>query len=257
MATRVLQLNPDFPLVWRDPHTLQIGVDPPVVVMDNVQDDLLLLIHHLRSGLSPEGLAMFAKNQGVSPERTAELLTTLQPACDKPDVAAALDIVLDGPPDLISHATGVLRGLGHAPTRAEDSPEAPGEVLVMAHYVPHPTSFHRWLRRDQPHTPVVFADQSITVGPRITPGQTPCLRCALAIPGQSATHAAALASQLWGVRAASATPEGIRLATWHARDLIVESTGYLQLRLSLSTHRVQLLTSGPREGCGCLELALD
>ena len=257
MPTRVFHLNPSLPLVWQNPHTLQIGINPPVVVLSPVPDDLLLLLHHLGSGVSDSGLAMYAKSQGVSPERTQALLADLAPALGRPNLSVAQPFVLDGPGDLVGHASRVLVGVGHSVVSAaqDDSSalhDVPGEVIVFGHFVPHPRSFHRWLRVDRPHTPVVFSDQAITVGPRIVPGTTRCLRCALATPGQSPPVSAALSGQLWGRRAPCATPEAIRLATWHARTLAVDNSTHQQITISDTGATTRALHDSGVPQCECL-----
>ena len=257
MPSRVFHLNPLLPLVWQNPDTLQIGINPPVVVLSHVPDDVLLLMHHLGRGVSESGLAMFAKAQGVSPERTQALLKDLAPALGRPVASVVTPFVLDGPSDLATQATRVLSGLGHSVVDAandDDTPEstAPGEVLVFGHFVPHPHSFHRWLRIDRPHTPVVFSDQTITVGPRIVPGHTRCMSCALTTPGQSPRVSAALASQLWGRVAPSATPEGIRLATWHARSLTVDHSPYRQIVISDARATTRDIDEATLPQCECL-----
>lgn len=259
MPTRVFQLNPLLPLVWQNPDTLQIGVNPPVVVLPHVPDDLLLLLHHLSAGISESGLAMYAKTQGVSPLRTAALLDTVRPALGLPLVSVPQPFVVDGPRDLTDRATGVLEGLGHDVVHADPDDHdpvrpAPGDVIIFAHFVPHPRSFHRWLRVDRPHTPVVFSDQTITVGPRVVPGHTRCMCCALATPGQNPTVSAALSSQLWGRLAPRATPEGIRLATWHARALAVGDSPGLQTIISDGTATTSHSESSGNPGCECLGL---
>jgi len=257
MSTRVFHLNPSLPLVWQNPDTLQIGIHPPVVVLSPVPDDLLLLLHHLGSGVSDSGLAMYAKSQGVSPERTQALLDDLAPALGRPIAGVPQPFVLDGPPDLVGHASRVLVGVGHPVVSAaqDDSQalhDAPGEVIVFGHFVPHPRSFHRWLRVDRPHTPVVFSDQAITVGPRIVPGHTRCLHCALATPGQSPQVSAALSGQLWGRTAPSATAEAIRVATWHARTLVVDQSQDQQITISDIGATTRTLGYSGVPQCECL-----
>lgn len=257
MPTRVFHLNPSLPLVWQNPDTLQIGIDPPVVVLSHVPDDVLLLLHHLGCGVSESGLAMFAKTQGVSTERTRALLEDLAPALGRPVASGATPFVLDGPADLVNHSTRVLSGLGHTVVEASNRDTTaestdPGEVLILGHFVPHPHSFHRWLRIDRPHTPVVFSDQTITVGPRIVPGHTRCMRCALRTPGQSPQVSAALSSQLWGRRAPTATPEGIRLATWHARSLTVDHSTHRQVIISDTRATTRDINEATLPQCECL-----
>lgn len=259
MATPVFHLNPDFPLVWQDPSTLQIGVDPPLVILQSVPDDLLPLLHHLSAGISQSGLAMFARLHGVSPERTRALVEALEPALGPSEPASPLPFVLDGPKDLLGPSTRVLTDLGHAVVHADhtgitDPGKSAGEVLVLGHFVPHPLSFHRWLRLDRPHTPIIFSDQAVTVGPRISPGHTPCLTCALRRAGQNPRTASALASQLWGRIAPRAFASMIRLGTWHAHQLVVgKSTGY-RIRIAEGAGVPEVVELSPTPGCGCLGL---
>lgn len=256
MATRVLHLNPQFPLVWQDPHTLQIGVDPPVVVLQAIDDDILPLIHHLTTGISEPGLVMFATRHGVAPERTTALLETLSPALGYQSLPIMRPFVLDGPPELTQIAAQVLRDLGHPVTRADLSSDEdpPGEVIVLAHFVPHPRSFHRWLRRDRPHTSVVFSDQRITIGPRIVPGVTPCLHCELSRGPATSRVRAALASQLCGMLAPSAQPHAIRQATWHSWRLAHLGVPGLRVVMPLSDNHLEELATPSGAQCGCLGL---
>ena len=254
MATHVLQINPDFPVVWQNPSTLQIGIDPPVVVLPHVHDDLLLLLHHLCAGVSDTGLAMFARLQGVSAERTQALLEALAPALGSVSRIQPQPFVLDGPEDLLGPASRVLRDLGHTVFLASTADHEVGEVLIFGHFVPHPRSFHRLLRIDRPHTPVIFSDQAVTVGPRIAPGRTPCLKCALARDGHSPRIQSALSSQLWGRVAPSASPEAIRLGTWHAQQLVAEKSTGRQVRISRGNAVTEGLEISRALGCGCLGL---
>ena len=42
--------------------------------------------------------------------------------------------------------------------------------IAVGHYVLDPESYGFWLRRDLPHLPVVFGDDSVTIGPLVEPG---------------------------------------------------------------------------------------
>src|SRR5690606_37673702 len=54
----VLRLDPAIPLVWRDPHTLQFGVDPAVTVLRDVAPAVEHLIAVLAAGVSRSGYRM-------------------------------------------------------------------------------------------------------------------------------------------------------------------------------------------------------
>jgi hypothetical protein len=257
MANRVFQITPHSPLLWRNPHTAQFGFDPPLVVLDSVPDDLLPLLHHLMTGVSEGGFGMFAKAEGVSPERAEDLLRKLQPVLVRTETITPTPFVLDGPNNLVTMCSPILRDLGHpislASTQRDSATVMPvGEVILLAHYVPHPDQFHRWLRRDRPHTPVVFTDQAVTIGPRIIPGVTPCLHCELTSRTEQPETMTVIASQLLGKVSPVATPEFVRLATWHAHQMITQTSANTRVRVVFTTGQVVIDDAPVTMGCGCL-----
>ena len=80
MASPVLRINPRLPLVWRNPSTLQIGVDPPVVVIDNLSEGALMLLEALVKGLTPPGATLLAGEAGVPLQECQRILQALDPA---------------------------------------------------------------------------------------------------------------------------------------------------------------------------------
>jgi len=80
MASPVLRINPRLPLVWRNPTTLQIGVDPPVVVIDNLSEGALMLLEALVKGLTPPGATLMAGEAGVPLQECHRILQALDPA---------------------------------------------------------------------------------------------------------------------------------------------------------------------------------
>lgn len=257
MSPTSIAINPLFPLVWANPQTLHIGFDPPRVILRNVEDDLLLLLHHLTSGVSESGLRMFAETSGVSDQRLQQLLITLAPVLSSTDPLEREEYQLDGPESLTTPTRVALTSFGH-PSHLFDaltpSTQTRREVLIVAHFVPAPEQFTRWLRRDQPHTPIIFTDQAITVGPRIMPGEDACLHCEISTDPWMPWSHVAIVSQLWGRPAPTATAHNITRATWHASTMVSERGERYQLRISPTTGRHERREIAGRPGCGCREV---
>lgn len=97
MSPRSLAINAQFPVVWANPQTLHIGFDPPLVILREVQDDLLLVLHQLTTGISESGLRMFAEASGVSNERLDRLLDQLAPVLALTPPRPRRNFVLDAP----------------------------------------------------------------------------------------------------------------------------------------------------------------
>lgn len=258
MSATSIAINPRFPLVWADPQTLHIGFDPPRVTLHDVPDDLLLLLHHLTSGISESGLRMFADTSGVSDTRLHDLLDQLAPVLASSAPASRREIVLDSTPGLSTRARQALASIGiaalpHNPSEPRHDPA--DEVLILAHFVPDPWQFTRWLRRDQPHTPVIFTDQAITIGPRILPGEDACLHCELTADMALPWSQVPVISQLWGRAAPTATPENVTRATWLALSMIEHPSDRYQLRIIPDSGEHRRREVEAKTGCGCRDLS--
>lgn len=170
----VLQLDPAIPRVWRDPTTLQFGVDPVVAVLDEVTPGLERLVEVLAAGVSETGYPMLAEHHGVS-EVEARRLREAAAAClvgEQAPASSARALVLGDNPQ----AAGIAAVLGDAGLRTSD-PRSPALVLLVADRVVSPADHRGWLQRDVPHLPVVVGDTAITIGPLVEPGRTGCLHC--------------------------------------------------------------------------------
>ena len=258
MSPTSIAINALFPVVWADPQTLHIGFDPPRVILRDVADDLLLLLHHLTSGISESGLRMFAETSGVNEERLSNLLRQLHPVLATSLPRPTREILLDGPRTLADRASKALTSIGIAGVsyRASEPHHNPTrEVLILAHFVPDPEQFTRWLRQDQPHTPVIFTDQAITIGPRIMPGEDACLHCELTTDEALPWSHVPIVSQLWGRAAPTATPENLTRATWHASDMLEHTGPRYQLRIIPAKRDYERREVETRPGCGCRGLS--
>src|ERR1700712_3857703 len=86
----VLKLDARVPLVWRDPFSLQLGVEPSRVILREVTTADERMIHALSAGVSLSGLSMIARSSGAKEGDVARLLERLTPVLlpDPPTVVA-------------------------------------------------------------------------------------------------------------------------------------------------------------------------
>ena len=79
----VLRLDGRFATVWRDPFSLQFGVEPARVVLRDVSAAQERMIAALESGVSRSGLDMIASSSGASAADVSALLRTLKLAAGR------------------------------------------------------------------------------------------------------------------------------------------------------------------------------
>src|SRR5690606_19156929 len=75
-----LQLNPDVPLVWRSPCSLQFGVESPVARIDQISAAQEQLVAALVTGATRPGLKVIANAAGAGDAEVTQLLDVLRPA---------------------------------------------------------------------------------------------------------------------------------------------------------------------------------
>lgn len=199
----ILKLDPRYPVVWRSPSSVQVGIDPPVVVLHAVTEAQERLLAALAVGVSDAGVAIVTRQSAAL---STELLERLSPALLAPD--PRLDdpavVAVSGVGPLADDLARILGGSGvHVLTSATADALVDRGVdlaVAIAHHVLPPALHSLWLRRDVPHLPVVFTDSAVLVGPLVEPGSGPCLRC-LELHRRDADPAwPAVATQLLGRR---------------------------------------------------------
>ena len=264
-----LRLDPRYPVVWRSPDSIQVGVDRPLVVITAMSPGLERVLAALFVGVPRSGALMIGREGGASDEAILALLRALRPALlvtaetvpgparlPEPAGAAPRTICVDGvglTADLIRTLIGTL-GLTPA---AADGPGT-GLAVVVGHYALTPERHGRWLRRDIPHLPVVFSDTEVRIGPLVEPGVGPCLYCLELAHMESDPSWAAVACQLLSRRAPTETPRaGIDVAALVAgishdrlvlgRSLLTETALVVDAASGALTRRGYR----PHERCGC------
>ncbi|HEU0089692.1 MAG TPA: ThiF family adenylyltransferase [Pseudonocardiaceae bacterium] len=76
-----LRLAPGRPIVWRSPHSLQLGLDPHrAMVLDDLSDPLAALLRQMDGVRSTAELLAEAQRAGASPGEAVRMLTELHQA---------------------------------------------------------------------------------------------------------------------------------------------------------------------------------
>jgi bacteriocin biosynthesis cyclodehydratase domain-containing protein len=262
----VLKLDPRATMVWRDPFSLQFGVDPARAVLREVSSSEERMIAALASGVSRSGLTMIAQSSG-SDERVIENLIARVDALlvddEEPQIQKVVNIAGTGPTvDRIAETLVQSGVLVRVSVRASTEPCDLG--LAVGHYVLDPDSYGFWLRRDLPHLPIIFGDETVAIGPLVEPGVTACLYCLEHHRRDADASWSAIASQLWGRVSASETPLVSREVAAIASRIImtrladkrvgVTVAAATSLRLSVDTGQSIRRDWMPHPGCGCIRL---
>jgi len=207
----VLKLDPRYPVVWRTPTSLQIGVADPIAVLDDLTPATERMIAALVPGVSRSGLSMIGKTSGATEDEVVALVDRLDDAffhAVEPGIAPTVLVVGTGlTSERVAEAlawNGIRVRIAHDEAAAvrEDCSLA----IIVAHFVVAPVFHGTWLRRDIPHLPVVISDTTVTIGPLVEPGRGPCLYCLLRFRSDADPAWPAIATQLHGKRSQADTP---------------------------------------------------
>lgn len=258
----ILRLDPRLPLLWRTPTSIQLGVDPVVVILDDVTELDERMLAALAVGVSASGLAMIAK--GHDDERHA-LLTALGSALRAaPTAPVSATVAVHGSDELAAVVASALARSGldvvTGPDPSSLAEHSPALAIVAAHHVLAPEVHGLWLRRDIPHLPVVLGDAGVTVGPVVEPGAGPCLLC-LELHRRDADPAwPAVATQLLGRRSRAESAvlvmEGAAAASRLALERLSSGTSNAtSLRIDAVTGRREVRSWLAHPECGCRGIA--
>jgi bacteriocin biosynthesis cyclodehydratase domain-containing protein len=270
----VLKLDGRFTTVWRDPFSLQIGVDPARVVLREVSTAEERMIAALGSGVSRSGLDMIASSSQGSEQDVLTLLRKLKPLL-LPEAPAQPDarVSIVGSGQTVERIANALALAGVSVSVSASVVEETSDLgIVIGHYVLDPESYGFWLRRDLPHLPVVFGDDSVLIGPLVEPGRTSCLYCLEHYRRDADASWSAIASQLWGRRAMSETAlVSAEVAARVARLVLgriergrlesgrqtARSMSARSFRLAVESGDVTQRDWMPHPDCGCIALSAD
>jgi bacteriocin biosynthesis cyclodehydratase domain-containing protein len=205
-----IRIDPTLEFVWRDPHTVQIGVDPvrAVVPVPTIAQERFL--GTLRSETPRDALPAIAEQVQCSPERAAGVLGAVSPAVIEPVPHRTRNVEVQGATPVADSIAEFLVGDGVAVVRTQAPPggpvpmpdPTPDVAVVVTEHVLDPAVRAAWTRREIPHLAVVIGDGRIRIGPLIEPVDGPCLSCIELARVDEDPHWPTLASQVWGRPAA-------------------------------------------------------
>lgn len=209
-----MRLDPAYPLVWRTPASLQLGVDLPPVTFSDVTVAEERMLSALTRGTTREGLSLVGKSCGLTDEQVADFVERIRPVLHAPAPKTRPMVVVSGAGATVDRLAWRLTEAGLTPRLTGPVPEdavatpllrsTPLAILVT-HYVIDPHVFGLWLRHDIPHLPITFGDTTVRVGPIIEPGIGPCLYCVERRRADENPAWQAIASQLLGRRSHAET----------------------------------------------------
>lgn len=172
----ITRLDARYPLLWRDEHTVQFGLEG-VVTVDVDEPWVEPLLARLRSGIRLTRFDVIAHGLGAPRAAARALLAQLRPVLIG-DAQPAPPVRIEGVNVADSRAEERMR------RALEDEGIAlaePGTVdavtVVVLEGAASALQLAPYLREDRPHLPIAFEDEAVTIGPLVIPGRTPCLSC--------------------------------------------------------------------------------
>jgi hypothetical protein len=228
MASPIYRLSPHLPLVWTSATSIQVGIDPPRARVHDIPDNAAPLLHALAEGTPASGLAMLARVHRVSQEWVNHLVEALRPALTAPTPAQPIRLEAWSTSRAIGGLSALARQSGVdmvVPEVITDNHLPAGDTVVLvSDYLVHPRWADHLARENIPHLSVVFSDQTILVGPLVTPGETPCLVCVESHRRDDMVGWLEVSSQLWGKQSPLHTPPNLAMA-WGLLLLLLSPGG--------------------------------
>ena len=209
------KLNPDLPLIWRTPTSLQIGIDNPRVLLPKLYPAEERMLSALRAGIADASAPAVAHECGLTPSESSALLTALSPALTQTPRTTSWRIAIDGSGTAVDSLGLLLIASGHRVVRASAAMAGTCDLaIVVGDFALDPYRPGGWLSRDVPHLPVVFSDESVRIGPLLggrpmgaeTAENLPCEQCIELAHRDLDECWVAMVSQLVGTPALTQTP---------------------------------------------------
>lgn len=200
MAAQRTRIDPALPLLWESLETLRIGFDHALIRIDHPSAAVQRLLTRLQRGIVTNTLADVAAETGCTPaERDkvqyacAPVLTTQLATALSPDSTTGTNSDLARHPTVVavlgneSTRNRILqsfccRGFQPHPARTlgelHEGLAAPPDLVVhIERFWALPTALQELVMLGYPHLSIRFSDQSVTIGPIVTPNSTPCGVC--------------------------------------------------------------------------------
>lgn len=255
----LLELDPAYPVLWRDDRAIQIGSRPAFRVIADPKQWQLDLLDALAGGIPAGHLAGVAAALGADPAAAADFVARLSPVLREIDVPREVSLVSTDrvPHDAVLGAHDALRSAGVAPVRRtlHDAVEAGSEAVILAGAVTPPHVVRALMRADVAHVVVSLESRRASVGPLVLPGHTACLACLWEHERERDASWPVLATQLVSRR--QADPPSRALATMAAalvtrvRDAVDERSGRTRSVTISADGRHRWRSHRPHEACLC------
>lgn len=210
------RLSPNLPLVWTSATSIQVGIDPPRARVDDIPDSAAPLLHALAEGTPASGLAMLARVHQVSDDWVSHLVESLRPALATPRPARPIRLEAWSTSQAIHGLSALAKVSGVEmavpETITNDRVPIADTAVLVADYLVHPRWADQLARENVPHISILFSDQTLSVGPVVTPGTTPCLVCVELHRRDEMVGWLEVSSQLWGKTSPLHTPTNTAMA---------------------------------------------
>lgn len=260
----ILSLNSQIPLVWRNPTSLQMGIDRVLLVCENVTLAEENMLRALKTGVSFDGLAMIGTQWKASKSDIRDFLDHLEPVLSEVVRTPPLDgfyLVVTGETQTAKRIRELLAELGACCSAVVDENEPVDLAIIVSSFAVSPRTAAWWLRRDIPHLAVVFSDEQISIGPLVEPGFGPCLQCIEEHKTDTDPAWPTIGSQIIGQRAPTenllCTAEVVAIiARCCVNRLCFSSSEFrnLMLKLRAATGKITYETVLNHPECGCQAL---
>jgi hypothetical protein len=209
-----IHIEPSLELVWRDPRTVQLGVDPMRAIVDVPTTPDERFLSAIRRETARDALPAIADHLGCAPTSAAAVLGAAAPAIVEAVPVPHRLVEVHGSGAVADRLAVHLVGEGVEVVRTTAPPGGPVPlpdpephlaVLVTDHVV-DPVVRSTWGRRALPQLPVVIGDGAVRIGPVLEPDAGACLACMELWRVDEDPVWPVLAGQLWGRRLPAPTP---------------------------------------------------
>ncbi|MEY4039992.1 MAG: hypothetical protein RLZZ52_860, partial [Actinomycetota bacterium] len=262
------KLNPDLPLVWRTPTSLQFGVNSASCLLTEVSLGAERLISLLNKGISEPSLPLIARECGLSVAKARELLTELEPALRVPPRLPSLRIALDGQGPFIDQLGTLLVQCGHRVVIASARTAGPADLaLVVGTFALTPHRTGDWLRRGIPHITICWGDTHVDLSPLLGSAPSaqddvsrfPCAECLELHHRDKDERWPVIATQVVNLPAASQTPllkaeVATLLCRWISSPGLIPIDSETGIRIAAQTGEREKVTFALHPECACQAL---
>jgi hypothetical protein len=239
-------------VVWRDHTIVQVGVDPVIAIIEITDEQSARALAELTRGTNDKVIERLlggaAKTKGLIEALGTSLIPPIERKTPNWLVVGSEEnsrVIIE----TISRASRVT--FTNFSELSDSNP--PDLVVLISNFVISPSDVQPWLSSDIAHIPIVFGESSVSVGPRVEPGLTPCLRCCEMERLDSDPAWAAISPQLWR-KTLPVIDSG--LAVHAAGELLRLSSegGGHSVRIDAQNLQRLSIPHSFHPGCGCLKL---